>query len=478
MYLLIVLFATILLQTLYANLDPYLHEWDERFHALVARNLMEDPWIPYLRKNPLVPFDANSWCCNSVWLHKQPLFLWQSAISMKLFGVSEFTLRLPSVFLGTFIVLLVYRIARLLGTSWYTALLAALLMAFNYYQLELISGAIGMDHNDISFAFYILASIWSYLEYRTSKKIGFALLAGVFSGAAILNKWLVGLLVFLPWGIQTLYTILKNKNLKGCWPFLLGFLGMVVVALPWQLYILYRFPDLARYEFAYNSRHIWEALEGHVGEWHFYLLKSPEYLGRAGTILLGWGLFVSFRSNALHAEFRNSLLLMIAAVLVFFSFVAQTKMPSYVFIAVPMAVIFIGIGLQSLLKYLNYPLLKILFIALVLLDAWKPWWSYKQRVHQPERERKIANTQIYKNLLTQLPPGYSTVVNVNQFEDVELMFYQPQLNAYQWWIDTNELAILQVKGIKLAAFRNRGGYQLPPAYERYPELYWIDETLQ
>lgn len=117
-----------------------------------------------LFKNPVVPYDLNSWCCNSVWLHKQPLFMWQMAISMKVFGVSEFSMRLPSALMGAITILLIYRIAFLLTNSKTISIIAGLLMCFSHYQLELISGQIGMDHNDMAFCFYILASFWAFTE--------------------------------------------------------------------------------------------------------------------------------------------------------------------------------------------------------------------------------------------------------------------------------------------------------------------------
>lgn len=58
-------------------IDPFLHPWDERFHALVARNMIDNPFVPILRVNPITTnFDPNMWCCNHIWLHKQPLFMW------------------------------------------------------------------------------------------------------------------------------------------------------------------------------------------------------------------------------------------------------------------------------------------------------------------------------------------------------------------------------------------------------------------
>lgn len=40
-----------------ATLDPFLHTWDEQFHALVARNMMDNPFVPTLRKGQLLPYD-------------------------------------------------------------------------------------------------------------------------------------------------------------------------------------------------------------------------------------------------------------------------------------------------------------------------------------------------------------------------------------------------------------------------------------
>ena len=35
------------------SLDPFLHDWDERFHACVAKNMMQHPFQPMLHATPL-----------------------------------------------------------------------------------------------------------------------------------------------------------------------------------------------------------------------------------------------------------------------------------------------------------------------------------------------------------------------------------------------------------------------------------------
>jgi len=46
--------------------DPYLHDWDERYHALVAKNMLRHPFLPTLYETPLLSFDYKSWTGNHV----------------------------------------------------------------------------------------------------------------------------------------------------------------------------------------------------------------------------------------------------------------------------------------------------------------------------------------------------------------------------------------------------------------------------
>ena len=84
----------------FAGSDLFLHDWDERYHALVAKNMMDDPFTPMLYQNPILGYDIENWCGNHIWLHKQPLPLWMMSASMSVFGINEIALRLPSILLG------------------------------------------------------------------------------------------------------------------------------------------------------------------------------------------------------------------------------------------------------------------------------------------------------------------------------------------------------------------------------------------
>src|SRR3954469_23389318 len=80
------------------SMDDFLHPWDERYHAVVARHLISHPLVPTLYEETPLPM-APVWGSGHVWIHKPPLPLWLMAASLRLLGTCEFAVRLPSVLL-------------------------------------------------------------------------------------------------------------------------------------------------------------------------------------------------------------------------------------------------------------------------------------------------------------------------------------------------------------------------------------------
>ena len=156
--------AALILRIWIIGLDPFLWDWDERFHALVAKNLSQNPWQPVLIKYPLYGYDYTDWSANYIWLHKQPLFLYQMALSIKLIGTTEFAVRLPSAILGALQTLLIFQIGSYVKSSL-AGYVAAFLWSLSYFSLQLTSGYYGMDHNDVSFTFYVTLSFYLFACY-------------------------------------------------------------------------------------------------------------------------------------------------------------------------------------------------------------------------------------------------------------------------------------------------------------------------
>jgi 4-amino-4-deoxy-L-arabinose transferase len=165
--------AAALLLRAYAAFEFGLHPWDDRFHALVAKHLIEAPLWPTLYADPALPYDYQDWFANHVWLHKPPLALWIQAASMSVFGVSEVPLRLPSALFATASVLLTFGIGSVLFSPA-VGHVAAVFHAFNGILAELAAGRRASDHVDTLLIFLIEAGIFAtlVLEKRRPRLVG------------------------------------------------------------------------------------------------------------------------------------------------------------------------------------------------------------------------------------------------------------------------------------------------------------------
>jgi 4-amino-4-deoxy-L-arabinose transferase len=474
-----IIFAVgIIIRVIVATRDKFLHSWDERFHALVAKNLIRHPLKPVLIENPLGSFNPDSWCCNSIWLHKQPLFMWQMALSMRLFGINEIGLRLPSILMGAVMILLVYRIALLMTNSIKVALVSAMLMCFSHYQIELISGAQGMDHNDVAFSFYVLISIWSYFEYVRNPKWYFAGLIGLFSGCAILNKWLTGLLIFSVWGVVLLIELIRGKGRNELLHFLLAIGTCVLVFLPWQLYIFSHFPEQARFEFQFNSRHLTEVIEGHSGGLLFYIGNFREYFGGWAWLLLPVGVFCAVRSRLYNRFFVRAGLTYFLIVLLFFSVLVKTKIPTFCYVVAPFALVFIAIGLTALLKpFENTRGIWALVVCFVCFLFLQPM----ELINSRKTEEYLAatnNARVYRTLKQKLPADCTIVLNANSFENIDVMFYNHSIRAAHWCPSEEDFAAITKDHPKVAVFKERGSYGIPDYIKSYPNLYYIPDDIK
>lgn len=333
-----------------AYLFPYLNLWDEQYHALVAKNCMHNPFMPVLYDKTIVPSnDYTVWITSHIWLHKQPLFLWQMALSFKIFGISEVSARIPSTILCTLMIPICYRIAHLLSQNRTTAYFTALCAACSWTLIRLTSGFTSTDHNDVCFVFYITASAWAFCEYihhDRQNRLWIALI-GVFAGASILTKWMTGFLVYLIWSV---YLLSEYKFHLKEWKIqhILIALGItLLLVLPWQLYILHQFPDVAQRELAYNAKHFSQVIEGHGGSaWFYFIILPMQYFGKGNYntidhfvwnfhsilayVILAAGLCIMFlRLNK--TSHRITIGTVMAFVYLFFT-VAQTKMITFTFI--------------------------------------------------------------------------------------------------------------------------------------------------
>ena len=314
----------------YVSADFFLHYWDERYHALVAKNLINHPLLPTLYDNPILTYDYRDWQANHIWLHKQPLALWGMAGSMWLFGVNEIALRLPSIILVSAAIYFVFSIGSYLFNKK-TGYLAAFLFSINGLLIPLLSGRKATDHIDIFFMFFILLSVYLSVQYCIKGKSLYSFLVGLGIGLAILSKWLPALIV-LPIWLLLVWDAKKFSPRTIITNFAIVLATLTLVFLPWQLYIFTVFPQEATWESNYNFHHLFEGLEGHSGSIFYYFNRIRINYGEYIYLPLGWFIWISLKD--ISNKKRLAVLIWFLVPFIFFS-LAKTKMQAYLLFAAP-----------------------------------------------------------------------------------------------------------------------------------------------
>ena len=428
----LLLLGALFLRIFIARMDPFLHMWDEQIHAVVAKHMMTHPFKPMLFTDTLLGYDSQNWSANHIWLHKQPLFLWQLALSMKLFGVNVFVLRLPSIVLSTAVVYLIYRMGSLVYTKA-AGFYGAILMAGSTFVLQLIAGRIPTDHNDIAFLFYVTASIWAWTEYQQKNRLVWLLLIGIFSGGAVLVKWLPGLLVFSGWFLQIVFTE-KNKR-KAFTDFLISFSVTLIVFLPWQMYTFIVFPMESHYEMTYNSAHFFKVIEGHGGPWYFHFDQISQIYGFGWKVILPVSLAI-FLLMKLKKSYKIVFITFLVVVYIFYS-LAGTKMPAFTLMVVPIVYLITGVVLAWLLHVVSQfvknrkkrvvvkgllSAVMLIFLFLKFFDAGKLTLSKNPR-EKALYAWKIRQTLVLKSFPQIFRDGHYYFFNMKGHNYLKLMFY-------------------------------------------------------
>lgn len=369
---------------IYTSTDFFLHSWDERYHALVAKNLIQHPLTPTLYDSPVLPYDYKNWPANHIWLHKQPLPLWTMAASMSLFGVNEIALRLPSIIFTTIGIWLTFSI----GSFFFNKKIgywAAFLYSINGLIIEATGGRTGTGHTDIYFLFFIELAVFFSIIFVQKKKTIYNVLAGFSIGAAILSKWLPALIVLPIW----LLIVIDSGYFKPrtiIFQFFILIMTCIAVFLPWQVYIFQKFPIEANWEATYNIRHITEVIEGHTGPFYYYFMKLRIYCGDLIYLPLLWFLWKTFRNrNNLK---RLAITIWFLVPFLFFS-ISETKAPVYILFIAPTLFLMTSEFISVLTDYKKNHKLKWLFnLILILLIALPIRYTIERVKPFEKRDRK------------------------------------------------------------------------------------------
>jgi Dolichyl-phosphate-mannose-protein mannosyltransferase len=357
-----------------------LSEWDERYHAVVAKNLISEPLKPTLYRRPLVAYDYRDWHHNHVWLHKPPGALWLMAGSMSLFGVNELGLRLPSLLMSTGSVLLTFLIGSMVWNAR-VGLVAAGFHAVNGFLVALAAGRRVADHVDTALIFFVELGILMVLLHARRGSMMTLAAAGAALGAALLTKSMPALLIvavaFFAFGRRGRWS---TTSLRVCVILLIG----GAIAAPWTLYTRNAFPQETAWATDYMLRHLTETLEQQTADALTYFRDLPRFFGELVWLSLLGSAYLLHRDTNRPEE--RAILAWAAVPYVVFSLV-QTRMPGYVMVAAP---------------------------ALFLMQAHFWCWLFDRRASMTARWQRIATTTLLIALMA-LPARY-LLAPTNVFE--------------------------------------------------------------
>lgn len=450
--LLLLIFAGLLLR-IWISSDQYLHPHDEKFHALVAKNIIQHPLKPTLYENPIHKIEFKDWSCNNVWLHKQPLPLWTIALSISIFGNNEFAVRIPSILLSTLAIWLIYQLSLFFfpdGKKQLTAWIAAFLMAINGLILELTGGRIATDHYDVFFMFFVLAAVYFSTQHIKSKKPFLTLLIGLSIGLAILTKWLPAIIVVPVWLLLAIDSAKFTRR-----EIMLNLLVIISIAttvfLPWQLYINSQFPAEAAYTMSHNMLHITDVLDNQTGPFWFFISRMGTNYGELIYIPL---IFIVIRFLKNRKDYKLlSLIIWIFVPLIFFS-IAKTKMQAYILFTAP-ALFLITAYFASFLtekaidnkhKFINFAL-AVLLIALPFRYTVERLKPFSKDVRNPEWVARL------KSVKSDLESDKTLMFNCPF--PIEAMFYC-DCTAYSSLPKIVELEEYSAKGYNVLIWENEG----------------------
>jgi hypothetical protein len=183
-----------------------------------------------------------------------PVIGWIAWLMQNLFGYSVFAVRLFPALMGGVMVFLISAIAKELGGSGYARILAAVGLMVSVFGLRTFLLFMPV-HIDLMFWTLLFYLIVRYINTSSDK---YLFLIGLTAGIALLNKYLIGLLLFILIIIIpfTRYrTIFRNRK------FLFGLLAGLIVFLPnliWQIVnglpVINHLGELARTQLVHVSK--------------------------------------------------------------------------------------------------------------------------------------------------------------------------------------------------------------------------------
>lgn len=206
-----------------------LHPWDEAWYASISRNIVNTGnWLEMM-------FNGTPY-----WDHP-PLGFWMQSLSFSIFGVSEFTARLPMAIAGALTIVVLYLIGKRLKSSYVGLSAGLILLSSRWWLMRARSG-------NLDSLLVLTQAIVFYLVLKVKRRKDLYLL-WFFFGVSFLSKSAISATLFPLVAIKSYLFLKESKNWKGSLLHLIGWFLLPLI--PW-----YGFNTL-KHGLPFLERNIW-----------------------------------------------------------------------------------------------------------------------------------------------------------------------------------------------------------------------------
>lgn len=297
------------------------------------------------------------------YIDKPPLVFWASALSFNLFGVSNFTFKLPSVLFTLLGLFATYRLGTMYYGRWagyFSTIILASCHAWFQFNQDV--------RTDALLAGSTIFAVWQLAEYTTHKRLWSLVWAGVGIAGAMLAKGPIGLMVPVV-ALGTDLLLKRNWRMIFHWQWIL-LLPVVLICLAPMMYGLYTQFDATGGKSTFNNGFITSGLRFYFWTQSFGRITGEStwqndtgpffFIHTFLWAFLPWSLLFVF---ALGTRLKKIVLsgfiikkrkeaLTIGGILfpwIAFS-LSQYKLPHYIFVFFPLAAILTGAFIRKLVK--------------------------------------------------------------------------------------------------------------------------------
>jgi len=374
-----ILFSILVLLISFTGLNGSLQNIDEMLFARISRGSLEhNSWLVQMEEGKQT-------------FIKSPMVFWTAMISFKLFGISDFTAKIPSAIAAVITSFAILFICLKLFNSYKTGLMAV----FIYLCSLQVYASSHQICTDSLFQMFLLLSLFFSIKGIKDNKLWF-LLSGFLNGMVFLSKSALGFII--PSTILIYIIIQRRWNLL-LYPIIV-FLISLIFSAPYFLYLYIKIPEFKELFLIDYLVNVTYQKGGH--EFLDILKRVSYYIALLIVFILPFTpglIFVFYRKgeeeqpkNIIWNEYTKILLIYFLVIIIGFSLIRQ-KMAHYTLPMIPILAMFLGKSLSNIKSRKAY--LSLFIFALIVLTVFLILYSKEASRYPTYKDVVIGLVTIY-----------------------------------------------------------------------------------